>query len=163
MREIVGLQRWPCYQKDKPYLGNAHTEARKEKTESEIPMPTNGHEDSQANADGFDVHDAHLHLTCVREALQGYAEVAGLSPAQASAKIEGAFKTAKILVDPHVTLTVAQSRSQRVSVLGQVGTPGRYPIESNTSVVDLLAPAGGVTVPPTSRITLPIVARRSTS
>jgi polysaccharide biosynthesis/export protein len=77
--------------------------------------------------------------------LAGNVQVAGLSPAQASAKIEGAFKTAKILVDPHVTLTVAQSRSQRVSVLGQVGTPGRYPIESNTSVVDLLAQAGGVT------------------
>jgi polysaccharide export outer membrane protein len=77
--------------------------------------------------------------------LAGNVQVAGLSPAQASAKIESAFKTAKILVDPHVTLTVAQSRSQRVSVLGQVGTPGRYPIESNTSVVDLLAQAGGVT------------------
>jgi len=34
---------------------------------------------------------------------------------------------------------------QRVSVLGQVGTPGRYPIESNTSILDLLAQAGGVT------------------
>ena len=77
--------------------------------------------------------------------LAGTVQVAGLSPAQASAKIESAFKTAKILVDPHVTLTVAQSRSQRVSVLGQVGTPGRYPVESNTSVVDLLAQAGGVT------------------
>jgi polysaccharide export outer membrane protein len=77
--------------------------------------------------------------------LAGNVPVGGLSPAQASAKIEAAFKAAKILVDPHVTLTVAQSRSQRVSVLGQVGAPGRYPIESNTSVVDLLAQAGGVT------------------
>jgi polysaccharide export outer membrane protein len=30
-------------------------------------------------------------------------------------------------------------------VLGQVGTPGRFPIESNTSIFDLLAQAGGVT------------------
>jgi polysaccharide biosynthesis/export protein len=77
--------------------------------------------------------------------LAGNVPVAGLSPSQASSKIEAALKTAKILVDPHVTLTVTQSRSQRVSVLGQVGTPGRYPVESNTSVFDLLAQAGGIT------------------
>ncbi len=77
--------------------------------------------------------------------LAGTVPVAGLSPDQASARIEAALKTRKILVDPHVTVTVAQTRSQRVSVLGQVGTPGRYPIESNTSIFDLLAQAGGVT------------------
>jgi polysaccharide export outer membrane protein len=78
-------------------------------------------------------------------ALAGAVQVAGLSPAQASLRIEKALRDGKFLVDPHVTLTVTQSRSQRVSVLGQVGTPGRYPIESNTSIFDLLAQAGGVT------------------
>jgi len=29
-------------------------------------------------------------------------------------------------------------------VLGQVGTPGRYPVESNTTIFDLLAQAGGI-------------------
>ena len=77
-------------------------------------------------------------------ALAGPVQVAGLSPAQASLRIEKALRDGKFLVDPHVTLTVMQSRSQRVSVLGQVGTPGRYPIESNTSIFDLLAQAGGV-------------------
>jgi polysaccharide export outer membrane protein len=77
--------------------------------------------------------------------LAGPVQVAGLSPAQAGGRIEKALRDGKLLVDPHVTLTVVQSRSQRVSVLGQVGTPGRYPIESNTSVLDLLAQAGGVT------------------
>lgn len=77
--------------------------------------------------------------------LAGSVQVAGLSPAQASARVEGALKSAKILVDPHVTITVTQTRSQRVSVLGQVGTPGRYPIESNTSILDVLAQAGGIT------------------
>ena len=77
--------------------------------------------------------------------LAGTVPVAGLSPAQASTRIENALKTQKILVDPHVSITVALSRSQRVSVLGQVGTPGRYPIDSSTSIFDLLAQAGGVT------------------
>ena len=77
--------------------------------------------------------------------LAGPVQVGGLSPAQASGQIERALRDGKFLVDPHVTLTVTQSRSQRVSVLGQVGTPGRYPVESNTSIFDLLAQAGGVT------------------
>jgi len=76
--------------------------------------------------------------------LAGSVQVAGLSPAQAGTQIENALKNGKFLVDPHVTVTVTQTRSQRVSVLGQVGTPGRYAIESNTTIFDLLAQAGGV-------------------
>lgn len=75
--------------------------------------------------------------------LAGPVQVAGLSPAEASHRIEKALKDGKFLVDPHVTLTVLVSRSQRVSVLGQVGHPGLYPIESNTTIFDLLALAGG--------------------
>jgi len=78
-------------------------------------------------------------------ALTGPVKVAGLSPAEASARIEKALRDGKYLVDPHVTLTVTESRSQRVSVLGQVGRPGRYPVQSNTSIFDLLAEAGGIT------------------
>jgi len=78
-------------------------------------------------------------------ALTGPVKVAGLSPAEASARIEKALKDGKYLIDPHVTLTVSESRSQRVSVLGQVGRPGRYAVQSNTSIFDLLAEAGGIT------------------
>jgi polysaccharide biosynthesis/export protein len=77
--------------------------------------------------------------------LAGNIQVTGLSPAQAGSRIETALKSGKILVDPHVTITVTQTRSQRVSVLGQVGTPGRYAVESNTTIFDLLAQAGGIT------------------
>jgi polysaccharide export outer membrane protein len=78
-------------------------------------------------------------------ALAGPVQVSGLSPAEASARIEQALRDGKFLVDPHVTLTVSESRSQRVSILGQVGRPGRYSIESNMSIFDLLAEAGGIT------------------
>lgn len=78
-------------------------------------------------------------------ALAGAVPVAGLSPAEASSRIEKALRDGKFLVNPHVTLTVTQSRSQRVSVIGEVGKPGRYPVESNTSILDLLAESGGVT------------------
>ena len=75
--------------------------------------------------------------------LAGPVQIAGLSPSEASKRIEKALKDGMFLVDPHVTLTVTVSRSQRVSVLGQVARPGVYPIESTTTIFDLLALAGG--------------------
>jgi polysaccharide export outer membrane protein len=75
--------------------------------------------------------------------LVGNVQVNGLSPSEAGRQIEKALSSGKFLIDPHVTITVVQSRSQRVSVLGEVGTPGRYAIESNTTIFDLLAQAGG--------------------
>ena len=81
----------------------------------------------------------------IRVALAGPVGVTGLSPAEAGERVEQALRTGRYLVDPHVTITVAQSRSQRVSVLGEVRAPGRYNIESNTTVFDVLAQAGGGT------------------
>jgi polysaccharide export outer membrane protein len=70
--------------------------------------------------------------------LVGSVQVNGLSPSEAGRALEKALSDGKFLIDPHVTITVVQSRSQRVSVLGEVGAPGRYPIESNTTIFDLL-------------------------
>lgn len=81
----------------------------------------------------------------IRVALAGAVTVGGLSPTQASQRVEHALRSGKYLVNPHVTITVTESRSQRVSVLGEVRTPGRYAIENNTSVLDVLALAGGGT------------------
>jgi polysaccharide export outer membrane protein len=81
----------------------------------------------------------------VRVPLAGAVPVKGLSPEQAARRIEKAFKDGGYFVNPHVSLTVTQSLSQRVSVLGEVHTPGRYPIDAKTSIVDLLAEAGGAT------------------
>ncbi len=75
--------------------------------------------------------------------LVGNVLVRGLSPSEAATRIETALVQGKILVHPQVTVTVTNARSQRVSVLGEVGAPGRYPIESNTTIFDLLAQAGG--------------------
>ncbi len=81
----------------------------------------------------------------IRVPLAGDVHIGGLSPAEAGKKVEAALREGQFLVDPHVTFTVIQSRSQRVSVLGEVKNPGRYPMESNTTVLDLLAQAGGAT------------------
>jgi len=81
----------------------------------------------------------------VRVPLAGNVNVGGLSPTAAGQKVESALKEGQFLIDPRVTFTVVQSRSQRVSVLGEVKSPGRYPMESNSTVLDLLAQAGGTT------------------
>jgi polysaccharide export outer membrane protein len=77
--------------------------------------------------------------------LIGQIPVQKLSPAEASRRIEKALRDKKILVDPHVTISAIVSKSQRVSLLGEVGRPGRYVIESKVAIFDLLAEAGGVT------------------
>src|SRR5581483_9318187 len=52
----------------------------------------------------------------IRVPLAGAVVVGGLSPSEAGLKVETALKQGQYLVDPHVTFTVLQSRSQRVSV-----------------------------------------------
>lgn len=39
---------------------------------------------------------------------------------------------------------VLENKSQRVSVLGQVNAPGRYPLDSVTTLIDVIAMAGGI-------------------
>jgi polysaccharide export outer membrane protein len=77
--------------------------------------------------------------------LVGAVKISGLSPVDAGKKVEGMLKSGGLLNDPHVTVALVQSRSQRVAVLGEVHTPGRYTIEPNTTIFDLLAQAGGAT------------------
>lgn len=81
----------------------------------------------------------------IRVPLAGAVQVGGVSAESAARRVEKAFKDGSFFVDPHVTFTVTQSLSQRVSVLGEVKTPGRYPIDAKTTMIDLLAQAGGQT------------------
>lgn len=76
--------------------------------------------------------------------LAGPVRVGGLSPSAAANKIATALRQGEFLVDPQVSVTLEQFRSQQVSVLGEVRTPGRFALESKTSVLDMLALAGGV-------------------
>ena len=75
--------------------------------------------------------------------LIGATPITGLSPSEAATKIATALQTGEFLVKPQVTITLVQGNSQQVSVLGEVGKPGRYPVESRTTIFDLLAQAGG--------------------
>jgi polysaccharide export outer membrane protein len=81
----------------------------------------------------------------IRIPLAGAVAVGGMSSDLAARRVEKALKDGGFFVNPHVSLVVTQSLSQRVSVLGEVRTPGRYAIDSRTTILDLLAQAGGQT------------------
>jgi polysaccharide biosynthesis/export protein len=70
-------------------------------------------------------------------------QAAGLTPTQLSSEITERLR--KELVNPQVTVIVAQMNSQRVYILGQVTHGGIYPLEPNMTAVQALSSAGGFT------------------
>lgn len=68
---------------------------------------------------------------------------AGLTPAQLREKLTGAL--AAYIPAPSVSVIVREIHSFKVTVIGQVKTPGRYELKGRATVLDLLAMAGGLT------------------
>ena len=78
--------------------------------------------------------------------LIGEVAFTGMTPAQAGGRIAEELKKGKYIVNPQVTVQLVTVRSRQVSVLGEVGKPGKYPLDDNSSkLTDILALAGGVT------------------
>jgi polysaccharide export outer membrane protein len=74
--------------------------------------------------------------------LIGDVRAAGLTPMELQNELEARF--AKFLTNPEVSVIVAEIRSQRINVLGQVLRPGTYPLIPPMSVLDAIAAAGGL-------------------
>ena len=69
-------------------------------------------------------------------------QAAGLTPDQLRASVTEA--AAKFVDDPTVTVVVKQINSRKVFITGQVSKPGPYPLGGPTTVLQLIAQAGGV-------------------
>jgi len=77
--------------------------------------------------------------------LIGEISVNGLTPTQVSKQIADKLRAGGFVVDPEVTVSIAQVNSRQVAVLGNVQKPGRYPLDATTAkVTDLIALAGGI-------------------
>jgi len=76
--------------------------------------------------------------------LIGEVVVGGGTAAAAERKIASLLESGGYLRNPHVNVIVTQLQSQQISVLGQVYRPGRYPLEGERTLADLLATAGGL-------------------
>lgn len=77
--------------------------------------------------------------------LLGDVAVRGRTTAEAADQLAVMLDRGGFVKQPQVTLMVVQFRSQQISVLGFVSRPGKYPVEQTSTVLDLLAQAGGVT------------------
>jgi len=87
--------------------------------------------------------------------LIGEAKLAGMTPAEAAAKIAGDLKKGKFLKDPQVSVTLTTLRSRQVSVLGLVTRPGRYALDDTSSqLADVIAAAGGLAAEGSSTLTV---------
>jgi polysaccharide export outer membrane protein len=77
--------------------------------------------------------------------LVGNVHVAGMTPARASATIAEKMASGHFMKHPQVTVNVDDYATQSVAVLGQVKTPGAYPITAPRTAIDIIAMAGGLT------------------
>ena len=76
-------------------------------------------------------------------AVVGSTPVAGLTPQEAASALEKHLKDAKIMVDPRVTIFVADYATQDISVLGEVKNPGNYLLLGPHSLYSAISAAGG--------------------
>jgi len=72
-------------------------------------------------------------------------KVAGFYPDDIAVLIQDALKRAHLLVDPFVTVTVAEYHSRPISVTGAVKLPTIFQAIGTVSLLDALAKAGGPT------------------
>src|SRR5574340_747367 len=86
--------------------------------------------------------------------LIGAVMVAGQRASSAQRLIAEALERGGFIKKPQVNLIVKEYRSKQVSVLGQVNKPGKYPLDTTSTVSDLLAQAGGVTLEGADELTL---------
>ena len=77
--------------------------------------------------------------------LLGRVQLAGLTVTAAEQHIAAELKRRDFVKDPQVNIVVTQVRANQINVLGQVGKPGRYPLDlTGMRLTEVLALAGGV-------------------
>jgi len=75
--------------------------------------------------------------------LIGSVYVNDLSAREAEELIEGELKDKGYIVDPHVSVFIKEYNSKEVSVIGYVGSPGRYSLVGRETLLDVLVEAKG--------------------
>jgi polysaccharide biosynthesis/export protein len=76
--------------------------------------------------------------------LAGSLHVADMTLAEITDAVAQRYKDAKILVDPQVTVFVAEFNHRTITITGEVRSPGVFPITAPRTLTDTLAMAGGL-------------------
>ena len=78
--------------------------------------------------------------------LIGTVQVGGLAIPDAELSIAQKLKDGGFVQQPQVNIVLLTVRGNQVAVLGMVNRPGRFPLETNTHLSEIIATAGGVQV-----------------
>jgi polysaccharide export outer membrane protein len=81
--------------------------------------------------------DGHIYLPVV-----GKVKAAGKTLTEFETDLRGA--AAKFVVDPQVHVEILEHESQKFHVLGHVRTPGSFPVDGDTTLIEALTLAGGI-------------------
>jgi len=85
------------------------------------------------------------HLGNINLPVGGELHVGDLTVEQADAAIEQRLLEKDIVKNPHVTVFILEYATQGVTVLGEVKTPGVYPVLGARTLYDFISAAGGTT------------------
>jgi polysaccharide export outer membrane protein len=97
----------------------------------------------QANAEELDGATARVDdLGFVNMPLTGRVQLSGLTLEEAEAALKE--RLGKLLLNPEPVLSITQYRSQPVSVVGAVNTPGVIQLQGRKTLVEMISMAGGV-------------------
>ena len=75
----------------------------------------------------------------------GGVQLDGLTLYQASVVISERLKNAELIISPHVIVDIVEYNVSNIVILGEVVTPGRYPVLTPHRLIDVLAMSGGQT------------------
>ncbi|MFC1748179.1 SLBB domain-containing protein [Pseudomonadota bacterium] len=76
--------------------------------------------------------------------LIGEVKIGNTSQDEAEKRIEQALRDGGYVREPQVTIIVEQQHSRQISVLGYVKKPAKYSVDQPTTLVDIIAMAGGI-------------------
>jgi polysaccharide export outer membrane protein len=74
----------------------------------------------------------------------GNVQVVNMTPGEAAAAIHDKLVSAHYLNHPQVSVVVDQYATQEVTLIGEVKTPGAYPIATPRPILDVIALGGGL-------------------
>jgi polysaccharide export outer membrane protein len=76
--------------------------------------------------------------------LVGDIALGGLSSTEAAEQVASRIKGADLMVEPNVSIAISSRSAEFVTVVGEVRTPGKLPLEKGDTVLHLLGRAGGL-------------------
>lgn len=76
--------------------------------------------------------------------LIGEIEIGNVSQSEAERRVENALRDGGYVREPQVTIVIEQQKSRQVSVLGYVNKPAKYSVDQPTTLVEIIAMAGGI-------------------